>query len=300
MDYKEGKKMKEIYNLLEQYAYFDGKSYEIFPIQKWNKQTKFLLVMENKKYMIIIDEKTINKYQIRFAKFGDFFKNLVGLKYLSEDGKIILLDYYENGEGKTLSAYQTEEIDNNSIAEEIKKTLDSIHEHKSEFLNVSTRFDCQNWYEFIYSYMKGYLDFVLEQKEIAKEDYGFILALLERNKEYFNNVSLSYLHGDVNEENVCFIKEKKEVYLIDYDDFLVGDIVYEYARMFQYLHIKAFKILKEKYYPTIEENIIFWIYIFRNQIMGYCFEKANNIDTKNSLNEFNKTLIRLKKMVNEQ
>lgn len=61
MDYKEGKEMKEIYNLLEQYAYFNGKSYEIFPIQKWNKQTKFLLVMENKKYMIIIDEKTINK-----------------------------------------------------------------------------------------------------------------------------------------------------------------------------------------------------------------------------------------------
>ena len=95
--------------------------------------------------------------------------------------------------------------------------------------------------------MKGYLDFVLEQKEIAKEDYGFILALLERNKEYFNNVSLSYLHGDVNEDNVCFIKEKKEVYLIDYDDFLVGDIVYEYARMFQYMDIEQHSPLhKEK------------------------------------------------------
>lgn len=288
--------MDDIDNLLRQYTYFNGKSYEIFPIQKFNRKTKFLLVMDGQKYSIIIDEKIIQKYQIRFDKFGDFFKNLVGLKYLSDDKKIMLLNYYGNGEGNAISSFNQGEIDSEYIAKKIKVLLDSIHKRKSEFLNVTTKFDCKNWYEFIRFYMKAYLDFALEKGDISKEDYNFILQLVDSNKDYFNTVPLCYLHGDVNEDNICFNNEKRDVYLIDFDDFLVGDILYEYARMFQYLHIKSFKIIKEKYFPTIDNNIIFCLYTFRNQIMEYCFGKINNIDISKSLNAFQDTLIQLKKL----
>lgn len=292
--------MKEIYKEIANYDYFKNKFYEIFPIQKWNKKTKFLLVIERKKYVLVLDEKIIKKYQIRFDKLGDYFKCLVGLKYLSDDKKIMLLDYYGNGEGKALSLYKSEEMDNEYIAKKIKQLLDTIHENKSDFINVSTKFNCQNWYEFIYFYMKAYLNFVLEKNDISKEDYNFVLELVNTNKNYFNTIPLSYLHGDINEDNICYNKKTKEIYLIDFDDFLVGDVLYEYARMFQYTYIEAFKIIKEKYYPTIETNSIFWLYTFRNQIMEYCFKKANNLDSTSSLNSFNKTLVFLKELTKKQ
>ncbi len=106
-------------------------------------------------------------------------------------------------------------------------------------------------------------------------------------------MSLNYLHGGINEDNVCFNEKTKETYLIDYDDFLVGDTLYEYARMFQY-EIPAFQIIKEKYYPNIEENSIFLIYLLRNYLLGYCFEKENGFAWENSSKNYHRVLEKLK------
>jgi len=67
------------------------------------------------------------------------------------------------------------------------------------------------------------------------------------------------------------------VHLIDYDNFLVGNILYDYARLFQCQNIIPFQILKDKYYKNIENNIIYLIYILRNRLLVYYFEKNNNL-----------------------
>ncbi len=290
--------MEEIKELLENDSYFQGKEYLVFPIQKWNKSHKFLLEMQNTKYLLIIGEKNIQKYKLRFLALGNYFKQLVGFKYINDKDNILLLDYYGNGEGKTLSQCNFNTEENELIADKLKILLDSIHQHKSPFINFSTRFENNTWYEFIKSYMKLYADYALEQKDLTEEDYYFIFQIIEKNKPYFDTVPLHYLHGGVNEDNVCFNENTKELYLIDYDDFLVGDILYEYARIFQYENIPAFQILKNRYYEDIENNEIFLIYTLRNWLLCYCFESSNQFEYKNSSVMYHNILKKLKKINN--
>lgn len=286
--------MEKIKELLETINFFKNTEYEILPIQKCNKNYKFLLTMQNKKYLLIFGEKNIQKYKIRFQKLGKYFEQLVGLQYMDEENNFLLLDYYGNGEGTVLSQCKLNQEENEFIADKLKKILDSIHQHKSPFINLSTRFNNTSWYEFIISYMKLYADYALKQNDLTKEDYAFIFQIIEKNKIYLDTVSLHYLHGDINEDNVCFNSTKKELYLIDYDDFLVGDTLYEYARMFQYKEISAFQILKDKYYKDIENNEIFLIYTLRNWLLSYCFEHVNQLKCENSSNHYHQVLNKLK------
>lgn len=286
--------MEELNALLDSIDYFKGKKYKIFPIQKWNKNEKFLLEMEDKKYVLITGEKNIKKYKIRLNKLGNYYKEIIGFKYINEDSNVILLDYYGNGKGLALSKCILNKEEDELIANQLKELLDNIHKNKSSFINFSTRFENNNWYEFIVSYMKLYADYALDQKDLKEEDYNFIFQLLEQNKTYFETVPLNYLHGDINEDNVCFNKENNEVYLIDYDDFLIGDILYDYARMFQCGDIPSFQIIKNRYYKDIDNNVIFWIYILRNWLLVYYFEKNNNLEWRSSSAMYHNVLEKLK------
>lgn len=288
--------MEELNILLNSLEYFKGKKYKIFSIQKWNKNSKFLLEMENKKYVLITDKKSIQKYKIRFNKLGNYYETIAGLKYFDEDNNILLLDYYGNGKGIPLSECILSKEDNELVATQLKEILDNIHKNRNSFVNLSIHFENNNWYEFIESYMRLYAGYALKQKDLTEEDYNFIFHTLKQNKAYFENVSLSYLHGDLNEDNICFNKESREVYLIDYDDFLIGDILYDYARMFQYQNISAFQIIKNKYYKNIDNNVIFLIYTLRNWLLLYCFKKNNNFEWKNSSVMYHNILEKLKKL----
>lgn len=288
--------MEEIREILEKDEYFRNKEYRLTPIQKRNKNHKFLLEMEQKKYILIVGEKRIQKYQIRFHNLDEFYKALVGLEYINPENNILLLTYYGIGDGIPLANCHLKKEDNELIAKELKELLDTIHKHTSPFINLSTRFENKSWYEFIYSYMQLYANYALEHNDLSQEDYDFIFQIIEKNKNYFDTVSLNFLHGDINEDNVCFNKKTKESYLIDYDDFLVGDTLYEYARMFQY-EISAFQIIKEKYYSNVEENTIFLIYLLRNYLLEYCFEKENGFAWENSSKKYHHILEKLKRVL---
>ena len=287
--------MKELKEKLNKYSFFLNKKYELIPIQKYGKKTKFLVDLKGKKFIVLADEKTVQKYEIRIEKLGQEFTKRIGLQYISDDHQILVLTYYGQGEGVIFSKLETKNEE--EIAIVLKKEIDKIHEIRRPFVNVSTRFDCKNWYEFIRNYTETYVDYAVLQKDIKKEEATYILREIDKRKEDLLSRPMCMLHGDINEDNVCFLERKKEVYLIDFDDFLIGDILYEYARMFQYLHIKPFQILKEKYYKDIEKNPLFLIYTLRNQLLGYCFEKRNQMDFTYSLASFYKTLEQLKKEI---
>ncbi len=119
--------MEKIKELLETINFFKNTEYEILPIQKCNKNYKFLLTMQNKKYLLIFGEKNIQKYKIRFQKLGKYFEQLVGLQYMDEENNFLLLDYYGNGEGTVLSQCKLNQEENEFIADKLKKILDSIH-----------------------------------------------------------------------------------------------------------------------------------------------------------------------------
>lgn len=288
--------MEEIKQILEKDNFFTNKNYQIVQIQKWNKNTQFLLLMDNKKYTLILGEKNIQKIKNRLNSLDEYYKEFVGLKYLNDSLNIALLDYYENGSGVPLSKLSLSEEENIYIAEQLKKIMDNMHSHKRKFVCLSTHFKGENWYDFIHFYMNLYAQIVLEQKDISKEEYNFIFNILEKNKNYFLSISLNYLHGDVNEDNICYDAKRKKVYLIDYDDCLIGDTLYDYARLFQYTHIPSIKIIKEKYFKNIEKNEIFLIYYLRNIMLDYCFRKVNKMDATSLVNSIHRVLEKIKEL----
>lgn len=55
--------------------------------------------MKGKCYTLILSEERIKPYIKKLAILGDNFKKIIGLKYLSEDNKVLILDYFGNGNG---------------------------------------------------------------------------------------------------------------------------------------------------------------------------------------------------------
>lgn len=287
--YITNQKITDIQALLQKDDFFKNKHFKILPIQNWNKNTKFLLEMENQKYLLILGEKNLSKYKKRLELLGDYYRNLAQVIYINENDSYLLLVYYDNGEGIPLSKCQLDSEEQQWVFQALKNILNEIHSHKSSFINFSTRFHNKNWYDFIFSYMKAYADYALEQDDLTTEDYDFIFKLLEKNKTYFTNVPLNYLHGDINPDNVCVDFKKKIVYLIDFDDFLVGDSLYEYAKIMQHKNIPVFQMFK-----NVDNNVIYSLYLLREYLLGYCFKKSNGLDYQDAYNNFQQILKDLK------
>lgn len=292
--YITNQKITDIQALLQMDDFFKNKHFKISPIQNWQKNTKFLLEMEKQKYLLILGEKNLNKYKKRLELLGDYFKNLAQVVYINENGSYLLLAYYGNGEGIPLSKCQLDSEEQQWVFQSLKNILNEIHSHKSPFINLSTRFQNNDWYDFITSYMKAYADYALEQNDLTVEDYDFIFELLEKNKIYFTTVSLNYLHGDINPDNVCVDLKKRKVYLIDFDDFLVGDSLYEYAKMERFKDILSFQMFKEIYSADFDNYVIYLLYLLREYLLTYWFEKANDFDYQKSYENFHQIIEELK------
>jgi len=84
---------------LKKYNFFEGKEFEVFNIQDYGRKSKFKIKMKGKCYTLILSEERIKPYIKKLAILGDNFKKIIGLKYLSEDNKVLILDYFGNGNG---------------------------------------------------------------------------------------------------------------------------------------------------------------------------------------------------------
>jgi len=274
--------MEEIYELLNKYDYFKNKKYELIPIQDYGRSNKYKLKINNKFYTIIIDREKVKLYSEKLEKLGIYFEELIGLEYLSKDNLVIIIDYPGENNGENINLLDgILDITENLYIQNFKNIVDSIHSIKSDYINFSSNNICVNWYQYIYQELKEKLSKVKMLGGISEENEKNILISLEKNKELFENAEMSFIHADITMLNVCINPEKKELYLIDYDDFKIGDKIFDYSRIINCSSNSLFKKMVELYYKEYENTFQHHIYTLRVELNWY-----RHIIEKNLKNQY--------------
>lgn len=267
--------MKEIEGLLKKYDFFSEKEFEIFNIQDYGRKSKFKVKMGAKCYTLILTEERITPYINKFEILGDNFKKLIGFRYLSKDKKVLVLDYFGNNKGIDLVRGDSNlEIGNYDL--QLKNILDSIHSNKQKYVDFSDN-NFKSWQDYYLSEIKSKIISIYEQHLITDEVEEILLKKLEKSSKVYVNFETTFIHADVTPLNVCVDKESEILYLIDYDDFKIGDPLIDISRIINCKNMsKVFKSLVDKYYSKYEHNINHLFYTLRVNINWY-----NHIIKKN-------------------
>lgn len=250
---------------------------KIIDVYEDNPNNKeIILSIENKNYLISTDEHLINKYSIRKEKLDPYFSKLTNIIYLNKQKSILIIPYP--------TAPSLREYNQNNVNYDYERVVSLLHQKLSEihvpldYQNVSSHFDSKNWLSQITNYTNRYLKYLIENFLITKEDEDIILNFIKKHEEIFLNTSLYLIHTDINDENVCYDISKNKLELRRYENVLVGDLVYEYTRMHEYIYIDAFKFYLNKYVKNLEKEPLFPFYQVYFNIMTLAYEHKNNYD----------------------
>jgi len=260
--------MKEMDELLKKYDFFSGKNFEIFSIQDYGRKSKFKIKMEGKYYTLILTEERIAPYIKKIKVLGNNFKKIIGFRYLSEDKKVLVLEYFGNNKGIDLIKSDNNlEIENYDI--QLKNILDSIHLNKQKYVDFSDD-NFKSWQDYYLSEIKSKIISIYNQHLITDEIKENLLKKLKKSSEVYIDFETTFIHADVKPLNVCVDKESKNLYLIDYDDFKIGDPLMDISRIINCKNMsKIFKLLVDKYYSKYEHNINHLFYTLRVNINWY-------------------------------
>ena len=250
---------------------------KIIDVYEDNPNNKeIILSIENKNYLISTDEHLINKYSIRKEKLDHYFSKLTNIIYLNKQKSILIIPY------PTVPSLR--EYNQNSVNYDSERVANLLHQKLSEihipldYQNVSSHFDSKNWLSQITNYTNRYLKYLLDNFLITKEAEDIILNFIKRHEDFFVNAQLYLIHTDINDENVCYDISKNKLELRRYENVLVGDLVYEYTRMHEYIYIDAFKVYLNKYVKNLEKEPLFPFYQVYFNIMTLAYEHKNSYD----------------------
>ncbi len=260
---------------LKKYNFFEGKEFEVFNIQDYGRKSKFKIKMKGKCYTLILSEERIKPYIKKLAILGDNFKKIIGLKYLSEDNKVLILDYFGNGNGIDLVKIDST-LENNDYELQLKNILDNIHSIKHEYVDFSIN-GYKDWKDYYLSEISDKIINIYNQNLITNDVKKILLEKLEESSKRYIDFQTTLIHADVTPLNVCINKEDNSLYLIDYDDFKIGDPLMDISRIINCKDMsKIFKLLVDKYYYQYENDINHLFYTLRVNINWY-----NHIIEKN-------------------
>lgn len=260
--------MNKLENILKKYDFFKEKEFEIFSIQDYGRKSKFKIKMGEKYYTLILEEERINPYINKLAVLGDNFKKIIGFQYLSEDKKVLVLDYFGDDKGIDLI-----KIDSNLIITDydlqLKNILDSIHSNKQKYIDFSDN-NFKSWKEFYLSEISNKILSIYKKHLITENIKETLLEKLEESSKVYVDFETSFIHADVTPLNVCINIENKNLYLIDYDDFKIGDPLMDISRIINCKNMsKVFSLLVDKYYYKYENNINHLFYTLRVHVNWY-------------------------------
>lgn len=267
---------------------------KIIDVYKGNPNNKeIILSIENKNYLISTDEHLINKYSIRKEKLDPYFSKLTNIIYLNKQKNILIIPYPT---APSLREYNQNNVnyDSERVANLLRQKLSEIH-IPLDYQNVSSHFDSKNWLSQITNYTNRYLKYLKENFLITKEDEDIILNFIKKHEEIFLNTSLYLIHTDINDENICYDISKNKLELRRYENVLVGDLVYEYTRMHEYIYIDAFKFYLNKYVKNLEKEPLFPFYQVYFNIMTLAYEHKNNYDYQKTKEKLVKLVRNLEK-----
>lgn len=260
--------MKEIEKMLRKYDFFNEKEFEIFSIQDYGRKSKFKMKMEEKYYTLILQDSRITPYINKLEILGDSFKKLIGFRYLSEDKKVLVLDYFGNNKGIDLIKIDSSlGIANYDL--QLKNIVDSIHSNKQKYIDFSDN-NFKSWQKYYLFEIGSKIKSIYNQHLITKDTEQNLMKKLEESSEVYINFETSFIHADITPLNVCVDIENKNLYLIDYDDFKIGDPLMDISRIINCQNMsKVFKLLVDKYYYKYENNINHLFYTLRVNINWY-------------------------------
>lgn len=260
--------LKEIENVLRRYDFFEGKTYKIFNIQDYGRKSKFKMEIDGKYYTLILEEKRIRPYVNKIRVLGESFKKIIGFQYLSEDEKVLILDYFGNDKGIDLVKANNSLI-NSNYEFQLKKILNYFHSIKLEYVDFSTN-GYKSWKDYYMSEISDKIINIYEQNLITDHIKKTLLEKLEESSKIYIDFQTSLIHADVTPLNVCINQEDKSLYLIDYDDFKIGDPMMDISRIINCKNMsKIFSLLVDKYYYKYENNINHLFYTLRVNINWY-------------------------------
>ena len=220
---------------LKKYNFFEGKEFEVFNIQDYGRKSKFKIKMKGKCYTLILSEERIKPYIKKLAILGDNFKKIIGLKYLSEDNKVLILDYFGNGNGIDLVKIDST-LENNDYELQLKNILDNIHSIKHKYVDFSIN-GYKDWKDYYLSEISDKIINIYNQNLITNDVKKILLEKLEESSKRYIDFQTTLIHADVTPLNVCINKEDNSLYLIDYDDFKIGDPLMDISHLFYTLRV---------------------------------------------------------------
>lgn len=159
--------MKNIEEMLKKYDFFWNKKFEIYSIQDYGRNSKFKIKMEEKYYTLILTNERIIPYINKFKILGDNFKKIIGFQYLSEDKKVLVLDYFGNNKGIDLIKCDSN-ITPSDYDGQLKEILDSIHSNKQKYVDFSDN-NFKSWQEYYLSEIKSKIISIYNQNLITND-----------------------------------------------------------------------------------------------------------------------------------
>lgn len=271
--------LDDLYETLNKYEFFKNiGSYEIFSIQDYARRSKFKIKTKDKTYTLILTKERIEPYIKKLEKLGESFKEIVGFKYLSDDEKILVLDYF--GDEKGIDIVKLEragfKVEEDTYIEQLKKIIDNIHTKRMDFIDFMDNHKYTSWREYYLEEIKGKIDSIYNQKIITNNTYEILLNKLYISANKLQSRENCLIHADITPLNVCINTETKQLYLIDYDDFKIGDPLMDISRIINCKEMsKIFNRMVKLYYKSYENDINHLFYTLRIHVNWYNHIKKN-------------------------
>ena len=269
------------------------KRMEVYDLSEENSMIE--VESNNQKYYIITNEHLIAKYKKRIDLLGEEFVKRTQYPFISLDNKVLLLKNNLTGHNLRFYNQMNITIDDEKISRLLKEKLDEIHE-PHPFICLSTKKKKKNWYELIKTYLQAFIEKAIQYNGISGEDKNYISSVLELHKNYLTTVKTVLIHSDITEESVYYDENSEKLEITKFENVIIGDEIFEYARMRQYEDIKPFQIYLKTYHSSLENQSIFWFYIVYLNLMTIAYEATQNYPIKSTKEQLQKSLQTLKKV----
>ncbi len=272
--------LDDLYVFLNNYDFFKNLgNYEICMIQDYRRKSKFKIRTKNKIYTLILSKDRIEPYICKFNKLGNVFKDIVGYVYLSADEKVLVLDYFGDEKGIDIVKLEKSNFDVNDdiYIKQFKEIIDNIHSNKMDFINFNNNCNYTTWKDYYLDEIEDKISSIYKQRLITDTTYKLLLNKLYISAEELCTRETCLIHADMTPLNVCINTDQKQLYLIDYDDFKIGDPLIDISRIINCKYMsKIFYNLVERYYKNYENNINHLFYTLRVHISWYNHIVKNN------------------------
>ena len=269
------------------------KRMEVYDLSEENSMIE--VESNNQKYYIITNEHLIAKYKKRIDLLGEEFVKRTQYPFISLDNKVLLLKNNLTGHNLRFYNQMNITIDDEKISRLLKEKLDEIHE-PHPFICLSTQYDFKNWYELIKTYLQAFIEKAIQYNGISIEDKNYISSVLELHQNYLKTVKTVLIHSDITDESVYYDENSDELEITKFENVIIGDEIFEYARMQQYEDMKPFQMYLKTYHSSLENQSIFWLYIVYLNLMTIAYEANQNYPIKSTKERLQKSLQTLKKV----